>query len=293
MRRIIVTAKQMPLLKEDTTTIQVPTDNNDAAAALSKGNVQSNINNAQTTFGGNVTAQFNPSDGPGDTTITIPNANGGINGAAEALKDNSAEVGKALSSDMNVGVDVSEGKSFNKKDIEEARLKKMRDEGTVMTKKQLQESFIEEDDSAELRNQIRQIRDDRAFKAYMAIGGSISDFSGRGNIEDIIIDKYNSVGPDEQERFKCILNGNEKPKEEPIDLGFDFDSECSILQEVKERGNMLSERDKYEIERRLKQSIHENIDHMCASLDNRQLNESIVFAERLKRCCEGLKNIYQ
>lgn len=127
---------------ESTTTLQFATDNNDANSTLSRGDTQSKIQNAQTTFGGNVTAQFTPQDGPGDSTITVPNAKGGTNGAAEALKDNTAEVQKALSNGMNVGVDVSEKKIYQKKDVEEARLSKMKAEGRVFTKKELTEALL-------------------------------------------------------------------------------------------------------------------------------------------------------
>lgn len=145
MKKIIISNKVLPYLSESTTTLQFATDNNDANGALSKGNTQAQIQNAQSTFGGNVTAQFTPSDGPGDSTITVPNTKGGTNGASEALKDNTAEVQKALSSGMNVGVDVSENcKVFTKKSIEEARLQKMMKEGKVMTKKELFDSIMSE-----------------------------------------------------------------------------------------------------------------------------------------------------
>ena len=142
MKKLIISRNQLVQLCEDTTTLQFAVNDNSINNALSKGETQSKIQNAKSTFGNNVTAQFTPSDGPGDSTITVPNAIGGINGASEALKDNSAEVQKALSNGMNVGVDVTEMRKFSKKDIEEARLAKIRKDGRVMTKKELTESIV-------------------------------------------------------------------------------------------------------------------------------------------------------
>lgn len=142
MKKLILTNEQLKrcLKEQDTTTIQIPAANNDPNTALSRGNVQNQINQAKATFGGNnVTAEITPKTGPGNTTITVPNAGQGISGAADALRNNNVEAQKALNSGMNVGVDVSECKKYTKGQIVEAKIKKMMAESLRLTKKEMQE----------------------------------------------------------------------------------------------------------------------------------------------------------
>lgn len=220
MKRILISSKVLPYLMESTTTLQFATDNNNAVNTLSNGDTQTKIKSAQATFGGNVTAQFTPSDGPGESTITVPNAKGGTNGASEALQDNSAEVQKALSNGMNVGVDVSEGyKVFSKKSIEEAIFQNKKKDAVKFTKKELSESFFKEDEQSpnyennvdnggNSQDFIRKIGNAPILKvvdAYQYLG-DLSDLGGDGDIIEIIAAKYNSAPPETKEKFMQAIN---------------------------------------------------------------------------------------
>lgn len=205
MKRIIITDKMARLLKEGTTTLQFATDNNDIGSTLQQRTTSAAISKAGTTMGGNVTAQFTPSDGPGDATITIPNAKGGTTGAAEAVKDNSSEVQKALSSGMNVDVDVSEGKKFTKGIIEQARLAKMKKEGKVMTKKQMMESFEAEN---ALRQKLEDLPAFTVLKAYSLLGGDRQKLAYERDMITAIIRKFDASSPDKQEEFMNALNSH-------------------------------------------------------------------------------------
>ena len=103
-------------------------------------------------------ADINQASKVGDPVIHIsnPNSQNGSNDNAltqhvEVEKGDTIE--RAMQNQLNPaatgtggdveisGDGISESKSFSKKDIEKARLAKMKNEGTVLTKKQLRESF--------------------------------------------------------------------------------------------------------------------------------------------------------
>lgn len=65
-----------------------------------------------------------------------------LSDAANQVMNNAETLNKGCDFDIKME---KESKSFSKKYIEEARLRKMRNEGVVMTKKDLQESFINDD----------------------------------------------------------------------------------------------------------------------------------------------------
>ena len=103
-------------------------------------------------------ADINQASKLGDPVIHISNPNS-QNGSDDSKLTQHVEVGqgdtieRAMQNQLNPaatgtggdveisGDGISETKSYSKKDIEEARLKRMRTEGRVMTKKQLRESF--------------------------------------------------------------------------------------------------------------------------------------------------------
>ena len=103
-------------------------------------------------------ADINQASKLGDPVIHISNPNS-QNGSDDTKLTQHVEVGagdtieRAMQNQLNPaatgnggdveisGDGISETKSFSKREVEEARLKKMRAEGKVMTKKQLRESF--------------------------------------------------------------------------------------------------------------------------------------------------------
>ena len=146
MKRIILTTEQInKVLKESDTNSQTlqftMPKGGTPSQVLASTEAQQAIQKAKGVFGGQITAQVTPSDGPSDYTLTTPNPTGsGSNGAVE----NSVENTKAIENGFNVNYDVTnEHKSYSKRQIEEARLEKMKKEGRVMTKKQLKEEWEE------------------------------------------------------------------------------------------------------------------------------------------------------
>jgi hypothetical protein len=146
MKKLILTRSQLrECLKEsdNSTTLQFTAQNNDAVSTISNGQAQQQIAQAKGTFGSdNLTAQITPKTGPGDMTVSIPGTGNSVNGAAEALQNNSVDANKALDNGMNVAVDLGECKTFSKSQLEKERLKMMESKGKVYTKKSLFESFF-------------------------------------------------------------------------------------------------------------------------------------------------------
>ena len=148
MKRVIITNKQLNeiLVKEDTgnnsQTLQFTMPKGGSPdKVLHSSEAQQAIQKARGTFGGQITAQVTPPDGPSDFTITTPNPTGSEDNGALS---NNVENTKALENGFNVNYDVTtERKSYSKRQIEEARLEKIRKEGSVMTKKQLKEEWEE------------------------------------------------------------------------------------------------------------------------------------------------------
>ena len=164
MKRVILTTEQInKVLKESDTNSQTlqftMPKGGTPSQVLASTEAQQAIQKAKGVFGGQITAQVTPSDGPSDYTLTTPNPTGsGSNGAVE----NSVENTKAIENGFNVNYDVTnEHKSFSKRQIEEARLEKLRKEGTVMTKKQLKEEWQEKpnDDANQWNEEFKMFMD--------------------------------------------------------------------------------------------------------------------------------------
>lgn len=145
MKRLVITSKQLARLDEE---------NNVNVSLNARGNDIPSFTNAVTQNRTDITAAGKM----GDPIIHISNPNS-QNGSNDNSITQHVEVGKgesietAMQQQLNptatsAGGDVEisgdgvyETKSFSKKEIEEARLMKIRTEGRVMTKKQLRESF--------------------------------------------------------------------------------------------------------------------------------------------------------
>lgn len=145
MKKLIITSEQLHCLEEE---------NNVNLSLNAKSNDIPAFTNAVTQNKPDITAAGKM----GDPIIHISNPNS-QNGSNDSSITQHVEVDKgesiedAMSQQLNptatsAGGDVEvsgdgvyEGKAFSKKVIEEARLKKMKAEGRVLTKKQLRESF--------------------------------------------------------------------------------------------------------------------------------------------------------
>lgn len=148
MKKIVISKSQLNevLKEENTTTVQLNTTGNTIPAVTN-----SVIQNQP---------EITSASKYGDVNLHISNQK--LNGSNDSIPTQHVEVEKGQNvnqaiqqqvnptvlsdgGDLEVSGDgISEGKSFSKKTIEEARLRKMRNEGKVMTKGELKESFNEE-----------------------------------------------------------------------------------------------------------------------------------------------------
>lgn len=145
MKKLIITTKQLSRIDEE---------NNVNVAVNTNGNTVSDAINAVTRAKPDITKAGNI----GDPVLHISNlaSQGGSNdnqitqhvevGANETPEQAMAAQLNPNATSNGTDIEVSgdglkEGKIFKKREIEEARLRKMKLEGRVMTKKQLRESF--------------------------------------------------------------------------------------------------------------------------------------------------------
>jgi|GEM_PF-1214917 len=149
IKRIILTREQLnEVLKETTTTVQINTTGNTIPA----------ITNAVTQN----QPEINSASKYGDVDLHISNQN--ANGSNDSAPTQHVNVGRGeniqqaiqqqvnpdVPGDIDVSGDgISEHKCFSKRQIEEARLKKIH-ESHKMTKKELQENFNEEENKIEI-----------------------------------------------------------------------------------------------------------------------------------------------
>lgn len=140
---MIITAKQLGCLnEEESVTIGVNAQNDtlaDFSRAASDPNTTADIQKAKDA--GDVNLVVN---GPGTTdnepTQMIDVAAGDTIQNAIAKQGNDALVRRGAAMKIT-GDGFGESKVYTKKSVEEARLRKIREEGRIMTKKQLRESF--------------------------------------------------------------------------------------------------------------------------------------------------------
>lgn len=146
MKRVIITNKQLNEIiqeSENVSIVNAVAPNNNLKGAFT-GDTPTNVQNAAT-LGTDVDVRVTPQSGPGDTTIMLDNPQQTLPGATDAINKN-PEAQTAISKGYNVQIPVkstNERKSYSKRQIEEARLEKIRKEGSVMTKKQLKEEWEE------------------------------------------------------------------------------------------------------------------------------------------------------
>lgn len=143
MKKVIISSRQLGLLNEaDTTTIGVNAANDslsDFSQAATSPTTNADIQKAKNT--GDVDLVINgPNKSDEEPTQMINVADGDTVQSAIQKQGNDALIRKGGSMRIT-GDGFGESKVFTKKMVEEARLEKMKNEGRVMTKKQLRESF--------------------------------------------------------------------------------------------------------------------------------------------------------
>lgn len=209
MKRVIITNKQLNeiIKEENTTTVQLNTTGNTIPAVTNT--VISN------------TPEINNASKYGDVNLHISNQK--LNGSNDSVPTQHVEVergqniNQAIQQQVNPtvlsdggdievsGDGISEGKSFSKRQIEEARLEKIRKEGSVMTKKQLKEEWEEKPiNKDEIDwNQRKQMRMDNFWDTLEYYIG-LKDEQGGLNPEQLadaknVCDKLSCFGADAEE----------------------------------------------------------------------------------------------
>lgn len=268
MKRVIITNKQLNeiIKEENTTTVQLNTTGNTIPAVTNT--VMSN------------TPEINNASKYGDVNLHISNQK--LNGSNDSVPTQHVEVEKGQNinqaiqqqvnptvlsdgGDIEVSGDgISEGKSFSKRQIEEARLEKIRKEGSVMTKKQLKEEWegyenLNEDEID--WNQRKQMRMDNFWDTLEYYIG-LKDEQGSLNPEQLahaedVCNKLSCFGADAEEfcdyarealglnqideSYKWYLDNNDD-----ISGGFDSSQFISHFREIEEKYYDLPE--DYELE---------------------------------------------
>ena len=143
MKRIIISSKQLPFLnEEDTVTIGVNAQNDSLAGfskAASDPNTTADIQKARNA--GDVNLVINGPNTTDDAPTQVIDVAAGDTLQSAIEKQGSDDLTRSGSAMKISGDGFGESKVFTKKMVEEARLKKIREEGRIMTKKQLRESF--------------------------------------------------------------------------------------------------------------------------------------------------------
>lgn len=151
MKKIIISNSQLKkvLAEENTTNVQVNTTGN-SIPSLTNAVMQNQpkITNAAKT--GDVSLHLsNPSAqaGSNDNIVTQHVEVGQGENISNAITKQVNPTALSQGGDVEVsGPGISEKKVFTKRMVEEARLKKMREEGVVLTKRALKESFLNNSD---------------------------------------------------------------------------------------------------------------------------------------------------
>ncbi len=143
MKKIIISSKQLNCLnEEETVTIGVNAQNDtlaDFSRAATDPNTTADIQKAGNA--GDVNLMVTGPNTTDDAPTQMVDVPAGDTLQSAIAKQGNDELTRSGSAMKITGDGFGESKIFSKKTIEEARLKKMRDEGRVMTKKELKESF--------------------------------------------------------------------------------------------------------------------------------------------------------
>lgn len=111
----------------------------------------------------------------------------------------------------------NESKTYTKKNVDIARLYEMRRNGKVMSKKQLTENLLGNDD---IENLIKQKNSFEVLETFGDVFGDelLQQLSTTWDMVGKIMETYNNASSQQQEAFKQKLNGEEQETEEPLNL---------------------------------------------------------------------------
>ena len=162
-----------------------------------------------------------------ETTIafdpTQSNIRGAVTNAVQNAVNNGADINKlnivGNSEDVNNGV--MEGKTYTKKQVEEARLYEMRRNGKVMTKRQLRESCNNE----QMLSVLGSANMFDAMEAFRITFGeeAFNGLQTARNTTQYMSEIYCSSSPEKQQEFVARLKGERD--DDPTAINFEFDLE--------------------------------------------------------------------
>ena len=145
MKRIIISSKQLSCLNEENNVnVGLQTTANTIPAMVNTVSQNRPDISQASKLGDPIIHISNPSSqaGSNDNQVTQHVEVGKGDSIESAMQAQLNPTATGNGGDVEISGDgISEVKAYRKKDIEEARLRKMKNEGKVMTKKQLRESF--------------------------------------------------------------------------------------------------------------------------------------------------------
>lgn len=148
-----------------------------------------------------------------------PNIRDAVSNSVQNAVNNGADINKlnvqGNTEDITNGV--SESKKYTKQQVERARLYEMRRNGKIMTKKELRETFGEEENIISLINNSNSFQ---AMEAYRLTYGNeaLRELSNGWNFVQGMVNKYYDSTPDKQQEFVARLKGERDDDPNAIDV---------------------------------------------------------------------------
>lgn len=164
---------------------------------------------------------------------TQSNIRGAVSNAVQNAVNNGADINKinVVDNSEDITNGVAEGKTYSKKQIEQARLFEMRRTGKVMTKKQLSEEILTRSRLKELayacdkeciENKLKEMNLFQALEAFRKTFGdeALQALSTSRNTVNAIVQTYINADQQKKDEFIGRLDGTYQDK--PIDLDIEL-----------------------------------------------------------------------
>ena len=157
-----------------------------------------------------------------------PNIRDAVSNSVQNAVDNGADINKlnVQGNSEDITNSVSESKKYTKQQIERARLYEMRRNGKIMTKKELRETFGEEENIVSLINNSNSFQ---AMEAYRLTYGNeaLKELSNGWNFVQGMVNKYYDSTPDKQQEFVARLKGERNDDPNAIDAELELNEDIS------------------------------------------------------------------
>lgn len=226
MKKIIISNSQLKkvLAEENTTNVQVNTTGN-SIPSLTNAVMQNQpkITNAAKT--GDVSLHLsNPSAqaGSNDNIVTQHVEVGQGENISNAITKQVNPTALSQGGDVEVsGPGISERKVFTKRMVEEARLKKMREEGVVLSKRALKESFLNHSDVNQWKEELKMFMD----------GLNNNDYLMFDNDNAVAVEIFKGKTPSNDPRYVYFKKGDNRLHDDHFYIQ---DSPCLNEKQIKD-----------------------------------------------------------